>query len=203
MAAPFIVLEGLDGAGTTTQAQALVDRLRAQGHTVHPTREPSDGPIGVQIRQVLSRRIVQPDGSRLHADALALLFAADRIDHLACEVEPYLEESTVVVSDRYVHSSLAYQGQECPIDWVSAINSRARVADLVLFLDVPVEACLGRIGSRGERTEIFEQREVLERVDAAFRQSFELRDEHVAFVDGMGSVEQVSEDIWGIVQALL
>jgi dTMP kinase len=84
----FIVLEGLDGAGTTSQAERIRSALTAEGHRVSVTREPSDGPVGVLIRQALTRRAVRPGGAPLTAETLALLFAADRADHVAAAIEP-------------------------------------------------------------------------------------------------------------------
>src|SRR5690554_6701257 len=103
----FIVLEGLDGAGTTTQVERLARSLSGEGHRVHTTREPSDGFVGVLIRQALRRRIVERTGRQLSPETLALLFATDRVDHLRDEVEPALSAGGVVISDRYVHSSIA------------------------------------------------------------------------------------------------
>jgi dTMP kinase len=84
----FVVIEGLDGAGTTTQARLLGERLRAEGRAVHVTAEPSGGPVGALIRQVLQHRVNGGAGGGFDAAGLALLFAADRLDHLAAEVEP-------------------------------------------------------------------------------------------------------------------
>jgi dTMP kinase len=118
-----VVLEGLDGAGTTTQGRLLADALRADGRTVHLTAEPSGGPIGVLVRQVLKRRIVGRDGAPFDPAALALLFAADRLDHAAVEIAPKLAAGVDVVSDRFTLSSLAYQGLDLgDMDWVEAVN---------------------------------------------------------------------------------
>src|SRR5579864_7294663 len=106
----FIVLEGLDGAGTTTQLVRLAERLRRAGERVVATAEPTDGPIGALIRQALRRRLVHRDGRALTDESLALLFAADRVDHVAGEIEPALARGQHVLCDRYVLSSLAYQG---------------------------------------------------------------------------------------------
>src|SRR5262245_55399277 len=130
MRAPFIVFEGLDGAGTTTQAHRLVDSLNALGHESHFTREPSDGPIGTQIRQALAGRLGLPGGQRLTPDTLALLFAADRVDHLASEIVPLCERGVTVVCDRFMLSSVAYQGQELDPAFVRQINARALPPDL-------------------------------------------------------------------------
>ena len=118
----FIAIEGIDGSGTTLQTRLLADWLAARGHTVLETREPSHGPIGVLVRERLSVR-----SAPLEPAALALLFAADRLDHLAREVVPAIARGAVVLSDRYLLSSLAYQSLDCDAAWV-----RERVEDLTL-----------------------------------------------------------------------
>src|SRR3954464_11602121 len=106
----FVVLEGIDGAGTTTQVARLAERLRKDGgQPVRVTREPSDGPIGSLVRQVLTGRIVIPGGRAPGGATMALLFAADRMDHVESDIEPFLGQGGIVVSDRYDASSLAYQ----------------------------------------------------------------------------------------------
>src|SRR3990172_733300 len=121
----FLVLEGLDGAGTTTQAQRPPAGMREHGRKVHLTAEPSGGPVGVMVRQVLTRRIAGVPGARgtaeFDAAALALLFAADRLDHVAVEIAPRLAAGVDVVSDRFTLSSLAYQSLTCrDAPWVEA-----------------------------------------------------------------------------------
>lgn len=197
----FIVLEGLDGAGTTTQTARLADALRAAGREVVTTREPSDGPVGTLIRHMLSRRVVLPGGERAAPETIAALFAGDRIDHLRATVEPALARGAVVISDRYVHSSLAYQGQECDRDWVLEANRNARDADLTIFVDLPVETCLERIGTRNAARDIYETRAVLERVRAGYEAAIELRPNGVVRVDGTGTIDEVHAAIMRAVDA--
>lgn len=197
----FIVLEGLDGAGTTTQTARLADALRAAGREVVTTREPSDGPVGTLIRHMLSRRVVLPGGERAAPETIAALFAGDRIDHLRATVEPALARGAVVISDRYVHSSLAYQGQECDRDWVLEANRNARDADLTIFVDLPVETCLERIGTRNAARDIYETRAVLERVRAGYEAAIDLRPNGVVRVDGTGTIDEVHAAIMRAVDA--
>lgn len=139
----FIAIEGIDGSGTTSQTRALGQWLGQRGHAVLETREPSRGAIGTLIRQRLSVA-----AAPLEPAALALLFAADRLDHIASEVEPALAAGSVVLSDRYVLSSLAYQALDCDAAWVREINARAPRPDLTLLIAVPVEVAFARVQRR-------------------------------------------------------
>lgn len=163
-AAQFIVIEGIDGAGTTTQSALLHDFLQAQGRPVLRTWEPSGGRIGTLIRDMIAMRT---DARPADRETLALLFAADRLDHLKTEVEPALNAGQIVISDRYYHSSFAYQGDTVAGDpetlelrWVRTLNERARAPDLTVYLHAPVAICLERLGARAAR-DIFETRQHL------------------------------------------
>ncbi len=168
----FIVLEGIDGAGTTTQADLLVTHLLKQGRQTRLTREPSTGPVGSLLRGVLGGRVVGPelDGEHLPIpnDVIALLFAGDRLDHLACEVDPALARGDWVVSDRYVHSSVIYQSVEGELDWIRGINSRARVADVCYVLELSAEQAAARRSHRGSE-EIYEKLDFQRKVAEGYR----------------------------------
>jgi dTMP kinase len=196
----FIVLEGIDGSGTTTQAARLVASLRAAGHEVVGTREPSDGPLGVVLRQALTRRLVG-----LSDRALALLFAADRLDHLASVVEPALAEGKVVVSDRYVLSSLAYQGMRMPLGWVEALNVAARPADLTLYVAVDPRTAARRRQGRGGTAELFDAVEVQRAVARAYARVVRkhARTQRVVRVDGRASPDEVAREILSRVRTVL
>ena len=196
----FIVLEGIDGSGTTTQAARLAVSLRASGYEVVSTREPSDGPIGVLLRQALTRRLLG-----LSDRTLALLFAADRLDHLASVVEPALAEGKVVVSDRYVLSSLAYQGMRLPLNWVEALNAAARPADLTLYLEVDAGTAARRREGRGGTEELFDADEVQRAVARAYGRVVRkyTRAQRVVRVDGRAAADEVAREILARVQAVL
>jgi dTMP kinase len=202
----FLVLEGLDGAGTTTQARRLGDRLRAAGRTAHVTAEPSGGPVGALIRQILTRRVVGRGGGEVDPRALALLFAADRLDHHAVEIAPKLADGVDVVSDRFTLSSLAYQGAVIEdVAWVEEINREAPEADLVLFLRVRPEVALRRRLAASLDRELYEvddfQRKVATSYDRAIARLRE-SGERVVEIDGEASVEAVSDAIWAEVSGL-
>src|SRR5262249_48088738 len=138
----FIVVEGIDGSGSTTVAERLTAHLTAQKRPVHRTCEPSAGPIGAMIRQILAHRIVVPSEGGAAPPGwatMALLFAADRMDHLDAEVLPRLKNGIIVISDRYDLSSLAYQSATAPANdpkeakhissWIRDLNRHARRPD--------------------------------------------------------------------------
>ncbi len=161
----LIAIEGIDGAGTTTQCALLSAELERSGYTVHLTREPSDNPIGTLIRGLL----VRADAQRpIDERAMALLFAADRLDHLAREIDPALGQNAWVLTDRYLMSSLVYQGEVLgePDDggWVKLINARARHADLTLWIDLPPEKALARRQRRGGPDERYDDQALQERL---------------------------------------
>ncbi len=203
----FVVLEGLDGAGTTTQARLLGARLREAGRRVHVTAEPSGGPVGALVRQVLSRRLVGGRGAgEFDPAALALLFAADRLDHVAAEIAPKLADGVDVVSDRFTLSSLAYQGLTTgDLAWVEAINGRAAVPDVTIFLHARADVALRRRHAASTDAELFEvsafQREV-EKSYASALERLRALGQRVVEIDGEAPVEVVSTVVWAAVEAL-
>lgn len=199
----FIVLEGVDGAGTTTQTKLLIDGHRRRGLPVHATREPSDGPIGNMLRQILGGRVVVPGirGPRPPSwSTMALLFAADRLDHVEAEILPNLLDGVTVVSDRYVHSSVAYQsitgGDADAVAWVKELNRHARRPDLTIVLDVPPAVASQRRIERGHGREIYDDDELQAQL-AAFYLDIEAHfpGERIVHVDGCRTVDEIAADI--------
>lgn len=146
---PFIVIEGIDGSGKGTQADLLKKRLIEIGREVFLTSEPTGTPTGKLIREHLADPF-------LDDEALALLFASDRIEHLEKEIRPALESGKIVISDRYVYSSIAYQGQRVDMDWVGDINKYSDRPDLVILLDMDPRVTENRMKDRGGDMEYFE-----------------------------------------------
>lgn len=189
----LIVLEGLDGAGTTTQVRRLVEHLTARGRAAHATREPSDGPIGKLIREMLTGHHAIA-GAKLSQATFGLLFAADRMDHLQREVEPKLAAGAVVVSDRWYHSSLAYQGTGADRDWIGALNARARRPEVTIFLEVRPHIAAQRRQAAGRIQELFEDLHMQEEVAAGYRATIaELRaqGERIEIIDGEADPDSV------------
>jgi dTMP kinase len=199
----LIVLEGLDGAGTTTQARRLVDQINRSGVAAHLTREPSDGPIGRLIREMLTGHHAIDD-QKLSQSTFGLLFAADRLDHLQREVEPRLAAGVAVVSDRWYHSSLAYQGTGADRDWITMLNARARKPDLTIFLAVRPEVAAERRVAAGRAQELFEDLAMQREVDAGYRATItELGalGERIETLDGELAIDTVFDQIWALVHA--
>ncbi len=192
----FIVIEGIDGSGTTTQAARLVEWMRGKGLSAHLTMEPSGGEVGRLIREILAGRMDLPD-RHLGAHTLALLFAADRLDHLAREVEPKLRDGVHVVSDRYLLSSLAYQSAECDPDWVDTINREARPPDLTLLLDLDPDISMKRVGGRYLWPELFEEINMQRRIRQLYLERVrQLYSEHtIIVIDGSPGIEDVHKSL--------
>jgi dTMP kinase len=202
----FIVIEGIDGAGTTTQTALLVAKLRTEGRLTRGTREPSDGPVGTLIRQVLGGRFVLPGGRAPGWATMALLFAADRLDHVEAEIEPLLEKGGVVISDRYDASSLAYQsvtsGRGGPeaVEWIRTLNHHAVRPDVIVVVDVPADMAAVRREARGEAAQLYEQNEMQQQLAAFYRDlALHMPKDRVVVVDGTGTAEEVHVRVVGAI----
>lgn len=192
----FFVLEGIDGAGTTTQLERISKTLRDEGYRVTTTRQPSDGPIGTMIRQALTGRLSLPNGAGpLNAQTMALLFAADRVDHLEAQIIPALERGDIVICDRYVLSSIAYQGLTLPPGWVSDINAFAATPDLTLFIEVDPSVAAERRAARGGAQELYEDEEKQKEIARDYKTHVAIRSksEKIVRLDGAKSPEKVTE----------
>ena len=189
----FIVIEGLDGSGKTTQATMLAKKL-CQNHNVLLTAEPSRGKIGAFIRQGCLY-----EDKRLPTEAEALLFAADRIEHTQKEVKPALDEGRLVICDRYVYSSLAYQGSAgLSLDWIKTINARALQPDFSVFIDIAPERVLERLQRKKSVMETLETQRKVREVYLKFVEKGEL-----VRVDGDKPKEAVADELCAVVLGLL
>ncbi|HKZ88248.1 MAG TPA: dTMP kinase [Candidatus Bathyarchaeia archaeon] len=189
----FIVVEGLDGSGKTTQAKVLASRLR-RNHKALYTAEPSRGKVGIFIRN----RILYGE-KRPSTIVEALLFAADRVEHVQNEVQPALEEGQIVVSDRYLYSSLAYQGSAgLSIQWIESINQHALKPDLALFIDVDPEEVFHRLK---RRKSVMENLETQRRVREIYLKFVEKGD--LVRIDGDQTKSQVADEIYAIANNFL
>lgn len=189
----FYVVEGADGVGSTTQCHKLVERLTRAKRTVHVTAEPSKGPIGLLIRQMLGEGRPQ----KAIAKELALLFAADRLDHVQREIEPRLAEGIDVVSDRYVLSSLVYQSLDLPPEWVKDLNKFAPAADATVLISLSLDEAWARLEKRiaeGAPREVFDVRTTQSRIHAEYGR-LARRLQGAIVVDGTGAVDEVADRV--------
>jgi dTMP kinase len=216
----FIVIEGIDGSGKSEQFQRLTKRLKKRGYKLVATREPTKvSPVGRLIERVLREE------EQVSEEALALLFAADRADHTERKIKPALEEGAVVVSDRYVYSSLAYQsrgmGKELDLDWIKKINRYALEPDAVIFLDISPEVGQTRLSNGQVRIKdhsYFENISQQERIRMVYLEVLNLQDSplgsekvvvsqaggaKVYRVDGTLPMDEVEKIVWRQASGLL
>jgi len=188
----LICIEGLDRSGKTTQSHLLVENLKSKGFEAVYTTEPSNGEIGRFIRRYVLQR-----HKRISAHIEALLFAADRIDHVEREIKPMLNEGKIVVSDRYIYSSFAYQGAAgLDMRWIREINRMVPEPDLAIYLEVPIEVIMERL-KRKRGKSIMESREIQEKVREVYIKL--VKDGKLIMVDGNRPIVEVSQDIQKIV----
>ena len=189
----FICIEGLDGSGKTTQAKLLAKKLR-KSHSAIYTAEPSRGKIGTFIRE----RCLYGE-KRLSSVIEALLFAADRIEHVENEVLPALHQGKLVISDRYLYSSLAYQGAAgLSLEWIEKINEHALKPDLAVFIDVDLKTVMNRLKSKKS---VMENMETLQKVRDVYLK-FVAKGELVR-LDGNHTKDEVSEVLSAMVLKFL
>lgn len=200
----FIAFEGIDGSGKSTQASILAERLKAEGHAVYLTNEPSHGNIGRMIRTILKGE------ETLDERAIAALFVADRLDHILNEKDGMLKqlETEIVLCDRYYFSSYAYHGTHIDMDWVidaNAMSADILRPDITLFIDVSPEESMKRITGNRESIELYETLENLTAVRTKYFEAFEKlkADENVMVIEGNREKGEVSEAIWGVVKKLM
>ena len=180
----FIVIEGPDGAGTTTQAEKLAEELDA-----HYTREPTDMRTGQKVQRLISSEDSDPLD-------VAEAFAEDRKNHLDEEVIPRLENGETVVSDRYYHSSLTYQPvMGADLEEVKEMNKEFLKPDLTLILEVDPEIGMSRVDDRGEDGHVFEQLSFQEKVSRKYGELDELLDEELVYIDSTKEIEDVFDDV--------
>src|SRR6266487_2221386 len=168
----FIALEGIDGSGKSTQMKLLSEKLTGIGHKVYTTFEPTDGPIGSIIRNILKGRIKADNRT------IAGLFAADRLDHLLNDVNGIikkLSEGYTVITDRYYFSSYAYHGTHMNMNWVidtNAMSAEILRPDINIFIDVPPDICMRRLSDNRTMMELYETLENLHNVREKYLESF-------------------------------
>ena len=185
----FIAFEGLDGSGSSTQAKLLKEYLEKEGKKVILTKEPTDSePLGVLIRDALQHKY------SFSPTALQLLFCADRAEHFKSIIQPALEKNEIVITDRYLFSTLAYGSLNCDFDWLTALNRPFPNPDVTFLLKLEPEICLQRIASRGSKTELFEKKETLKKVWEGY-EKVASQYLNIVIIDASQAIEDIAKEI--------
>lgn len=193
----FIVFEGIDGSGKTTQAKMLAELLRSRGREVYLTAEPTSLPTGRALREALGGRVSKSECQ------MAVMFVDDRIAHNIHPTEgirALTERGVDVICDRYYYSSLAYQGQATDYAWVKKMNMdcpEISKPDLCIYVDLLPEQSLERISKGRDSVEIYENAQTLTKVREQFLSVIDdLKDtDRICVIDGYRTPEQVFEDV--------
>lgn len=200
----FIVFEGIDGSGKSTQIELLSQKLSENGIKCFETREPTDFPTGTLIHDILT------GNEKADGRAVACLFAADRIEHVVNKKDGLLtklNDGITIICDRYYFSSYAYHGVDADMDWVIDINSVSRgllKPDATIFMDISAKTAMQRIMCGRDHTELYEKEDRLALVRSKYFEAFgKLKNEEKIFViDADKGVEAIADEVWNIVSAL-
>lgn len=185
----FISVEGLDGSGSSTQINLLEKKLKNLQKKVFITKEPTENEIGKVIRKVLTKKLKIP------ADALQLLFTADRSLHLQKEVIPHLKSGDTVITERYFWSTIAFGSIDMDISWLVELNKNFIQPDTTFFLDVMPAVCIKRIHKSRDDTELFEIEEKLSKVEEGYKKILKKFPNKMNVINGERNVEDINEDI--------
>lgn len=201
MCGRFIVFEGIDGSGKTTQLKLLAERLRGEGKKVYVTAEPTDMPSGKALRDALGGKIKKSEWD------MALMFVSDRIEHninADLGIKKKLDEGYCVICDRYYYSTLAYQGYSTDYAWVKGMNLDCPEIirpDVCIYLDLLPSQSLERISAGRDNVEIYENEDTLRKVREKFLSVIEdIGDrENIKRIDAYRTIEEIAEDVYSVV----
>lgn len=193
----FIVFEGIDGSGKTTQIKKISKHLNSYSYKVYQSVEPTKGVVGKLIRQILSKK------TNVDQKTIALLFAADRTNHLFNKtngIKSKIDNGEIVLCDRYYFSSYAYHAQYMDMKWVVDINLQSSDnlrPDLTIFLDVKPDTCLKRIKNNRNKFDIYEKLDIMKKVRQNYFKAFDMLKniENIVVIDGNKSPEKLEIDI--------
>jgi len=185
----FIVVDGLDGSGISTQSALIKDFFRQAGVNAYLTKEPTDNIIGGLIRGTLSGVF------KLQPEAVQLLFSADRSHHLSRKIISMLEGGNVVVCDRYLWSTVAFGSLKLERKWLLELNKYAILPDISIFLKVSPQKCVRRISQDRFGLELYEKTRTLTEVWKTYKWLARKFDKKVVVIDGEGKIEEVFERI--------
>lgn len=195
----FIVFEGLDGSGTSTQIELL--KKRGESKKIVFTAEPTESETGKFLRNILGGK------TKVSAQTAAYLFAADRAEHLWAKggIVEQCESGKIVVCDRYIFSSLAYQGATCGEELPKMLNRPFPLPEILFFFDIKSEDALKRIDARGEEKEIYENKKTLDETAARYKKAIDEYKSHgemkVVELDATLGRDEIAEKIWNEIRA--
>jgi len=200
----FIVFEGIDGSGKSTQIKPLASKLEEHGFKVYTTAEPTNSRIGLMIRDIFKHK--------MEADhrTIAALYAADRLEHVLNKTDGILkklDEGYTVICDRYYFSSYAYHGTHMSMDWVIEANSLCADLlrpDLNIFIDVPPEVCMQRLSQNRNTIELYENLDNLNKVREKYFEAFDKlkHNENIFITNGNRSSEYITTDVWNKIESM-
>jgi dTMP kinase len=185
----FIAFEGLDGSGSSTQADLLVKGLNSQGYFAFQTKEPTNNLIGGLIRGALTK------DWKASPECLQLLFAADRAHHLNREVIPALEKGKIMVTDRYFFSTVAFGSIDLDQDWLLALNQEFILPDITFLIKVRPKECIRRISGSRNEFELFEQEQKLEKVWYTYAKIQRKKEFNICLIDGERPIVEIQDRI--------
>ena len=194
----FIVIEGIDGSGKSTQIDLLYKAFNNHGQTAITTHEPTDGKIGLMIRDIMSGKVSADPA------VIAALYLADRLDHITHPdngMLAILKEGHNIIASRYYFSTYAFQGEYLPLSWLIQTNNLCKSylkADITFYINIDPEICYQRLTKTRDSLDIYENPTKLKRTHEEYLKAFEVAGdgEHIVFVDGTLSVEALHEEIW-------
>ncbi len=189
----LIIIEGMDGAGTTTQTKLLAEFLIKCGYKVLSTAQPSKSAIGLEARKLLASSTIEHEPHLL--TALALCFAADRMHHVHHTLAPALKTHDFVLVDRYVLSSLVYQGLHLPTSFVKEINRYALEPDVTILMDIDADLAFKRLSARSIAKDFYESPQTLEKIRGRYVHFAALEPQKTIVVDASGSIEEVHSHV--------
>ena len=193
----FIVIEGLDGSGSSTQAELLVKKLNQIGKKIHLTKEPTNNIIGGLIRGLLTHEwSTTPEGFQL-------LFAADRAHHLKQKILPIIGRGENIISDRYYFSTMAFGSVELDLSWLKNINKYFPKPDIIFFIKVRPDICLERIGKSRFGREFFEEKIKLEKTFKTYLSLTKDKKYNTVVINGEDEIENISQQIFNHVKKLI
>lgn len=197
MAGKLVVIEGMDGAGTTTQSKMLATHLSRVGYKVLSSAEPTGSPIGQEIRNILAMPIANEPNL---LTMLALCFAADRMYHVHYTLIPGLKQHDFVILDRYVLSSLVYQGLHLPTSFVKEINQYAIKPDLTVILDLDAQEAHERLSQRAATKDFYEAPGLLGKLRSRYLHFAKDDPARTVLIDAQGSIDRVHSHLVHVIE---